>query len=110
MAYMLMLINAVLLLFNIGQLAALSLNLATSIKEIAYQLGFEDEFYFSNLFKSRYQLSPKNYRLSQNANEKWLSVFKFGQYSELYGGNQVLQLKIPIKAQAVKRYVDKSDF
>lgn len=33
-----------------------------SIKQVAYQLGFTDEFYFSRLFKKETGLSPKDYR------------------------------------------------
>lgn len=33
-----------------------------SIKEIAYQLGFNDPFYFSNFFKKHTSLSPKDYQ------------------------------------------------
>jgi AraC-like DNA-binding protein len=33
-----------------------------SVKEIAYLLGFEDEFYFSRLFKKNTDTSPINYR------------------------------------------------
>nr|WP_315029271.1 helix-turn-helix domain-containing protein [uncultured Chryseobacterium sp.] len=33
-----------------------------SIKEIAYQLGFNDPFYFSNFFKKHTSLSPKEYQ------------------------------------------------
>ncbi|MEJ5105739.1 helix-turn-helix domain-containing protein [Chryseobacterium sp. MYb328] len=35
-----------------------------SIKEIAYQLGFNDPFYFSNFFKKHTSLSPKDYQKS----------------------------------------------
>lgn len=35
-----------------------------SVKEIAYSLGFEDEFYFSRLFKKNTDTSPINYRKS----------------------------------------------
>lgn len=33
-----------------------------SVKEVAYQLGFNDPFYFSNFFKKHTSLSPKLYR------------------------------------------------
>jgi AraC family transcriptional regulator, transcriptional activator of pobA len=33
-----------------------------SIKEIAFELGFNDPFYFSNFFKKHTNLSPKNYK------------------------------------------------
>lgn len=33
-----------------------------SIKEIAFELGFSDPFYFSNFFKKHTTLSPKDYR------------------------------------------------
>ena len=32
------------------------------IKEIAYQVGFQDEHYFSGLFKKRFNMSPREYR------------------------------------------------
>jgi AraC family transcriptional regulator, transcriptional activator of pobA len=35
---------------------------AKSIKEIAYELGFDDEFYFSRFFKKRAEISPQYYR------------------------------------------------
>jgi YesN/AraC family two-component response regulator len=35
---------------------------AKSIKEIAYELGFDDEFYFSRFFKKRADISPQYYR------------------------------------------------
>ncbi|MCH5716366.1 helix-turn-helix transcriptional regulator [Niabella hibiscisoli] len=34
-----------------------------SITEIAYQTGFETLFYFSRIFKKKYEMSPKEYRL-----------------------------------------------
>jgi len=33
-----------------------------SIKAIAYELGFNDEFYFSRFFKSNAAVSPQLYR------------------------------------------------
>ena len=33
-----------------------------SVKEVAYQLGFDDPFYFSNFFKKQTKLSPKSYK------------------------------------------------
>ncbi len=34
----------------------------SSVKEVAYQLGFNDPFYFSNFFKKQTKLSPKLYK------------------------------------------------
>lgn len=34
-----------------------------SIKEIAYELKFNDEFYFSHFFKKHVGISPKEYRI-----------------------------------------------
>lgn len=33
-----------------------------TVKEVAYQLGFDDPFYFSNFFKKQTELSPKSYK------------------------------------------------
>jgi AraC-like DNA-binding protein len=33
-----------------------------SVKEVAYRLGFQDPFYFSNFFKKHVKLSPKQYQ------------------------------------------------
>ncbi len=37
---------------------------ALSVKEIAYRLGYENEFYFSRVFKKRFQMSPVYFRKS----------------------------------------------
>ena len=33
-----------------------------TVKEIAYELGFSDEFYFSRFFKNNTEVSPQLYR------------------------------------------------
>jgi len=33
-----------------------------SVKEVAYKLGFNDPFYFSNFFKKHTSVSPKSYQ------------------------------------------------
>lgn len=33
-----------------------------TVKEIAYELGYEDEFYFSRIFKDKTEISPRVYR------------------------------------------------
>jgi AraC-like DNA-binding protein len=33
-----------------------------TVKEVAYQLGFNDPFYFSNFFKKHTNHSPKSYQ------------------------------------------------
>lgn len=38
-----------------------------SISEICYECGFSDPSNFSRIFKSKYQISPSEYRLSHNA-------------------------------------------
>ncbi len=39
-------------------------NTDLSIKEISYQLGFNDQFYFSRCFRNRYKFTPSGYRKS----------------------------------------------
>ncbi|MBU2906698.1 AraC family transcriptional regulator [Arenibacter algicola] len=34
-----------------------------NVSEISHQIGFDNIFYFSKLFKKKYDISPKNYRL-----------------------------------------------
>ena len=38
---------------------------ASSVKEVAAALGYDDPFYFSRVFKSVNQLAPSNYRMTQ---------------------------------------------
>ena len=40
-------------------------NSASSVKEVAATLGYDDPFYFSRVFKSVNQLAPTNYRMKQ---------------------------------------------
>lgn len=42
------------------------------IKEIAGQVGYEDPFYFSRLFKSVHGMAPKNYRAQRQATSRQL--------------------------------------
>ncbi|MFK7050127.1 AraC family transcriptional regulator [Flavobacterium columnare] len=39
-----------------------------SVKEIAYELGFEDPFYFSRIFKQHTLVSPKDFRINLKQN------------------------------------------
>jgi AraC-like DNA-binding protein len=50
--------------YKIAQAKLLLSSTDGSIKEIAYELGFQDEFYFSRLFKRKESLSPKAFRAS----------------------------------------------
>ncbi|WP_306641306.1 helix-turn-helix domain-containing protein [Sanyastnella coralliicola] len=52
--------------FLIEKAKANLLNSNESISGIAYSLGFEFPQHFSNLFKSKVGMSPKEYRGSQN--------------------------------------------
>jgi len=40
-----------------------------AIKEIAFELGYEDEYYFSRFFKNKTGISPKNYRTTVGENK-----------------------------------------
>lgn len=41
-----------------------------TVKEVAYSLGFESEFYFSRMFKSRTTKTPKEYKMLKNQGGK----------------------------------------
>jgi len=41
---------------------------ASSVKEVAAALGYDDPFYFSRVFKSVNQLAPSNYRMRNRSN------------------------------------------
>lgn len=40
------------------------------ISEISFELGFEDQYYFSRLFKEHMELSPLNYKKANNSSDK----------------------------------------
>ena len=44
----------------------LLINTNLSIKEIAFKLSFSDEYYFSNVFKSKTRMSPSSFRNKKN--------------------------------------------
>lgn len=46
--------------------ATMLLNSPKAIKEIASELGFDDEYYFSSIFKKKMGLSPKYYRKTKS--------------------------------------------
>lgn len=48
--------------------AAMLCHPGTSIKEIAYQAGYSDPYYFSAAFKKEFGLSPKHYRQTPREN------------------------------------------
>ena len=46
------------------------LNLTTkTVKEIAFELGYDDEYYFSRFFKIKTNISPTKYRYSLTNSE-----------------------------------------
>ena len=45
---------------------------ASSVKEVAAALGYDDPFYFSRVFKSVNQLAPSNYRMKQKGESEQL--------------------------------------
>ena len=47
---------------KIGLAKGMLLNTNLSVKQIAYELNFTDEYYFSNVFKSKVGVSPGKYR------------------------------------------------
>ena len=49
---------------RINKSMVMLLNRSWSVREIAYKLGFQDEFYFSRLFKKRMGISPRAFRQS----------------------------------------------
>ena len=40
-----------------------------TVKDVAYSLGFESEFYFSRIFKSKTMKSPREYKTAQKKKE-----------------------------------------
>lgn len=60
------------LLLKIEKAKGLLINSDTNSKQIAYDLGFESDFYFCRLFKKKMGVSPKKFRESQWAKVKTL--------------------------------------
>ena len=50
---------------KISYAATVLRNSESPIKEIAYDFGFEDENYFSRVFKQKYGVSPRKYRKAE---------------------------------------------
>lgn len=48
--------------YRLSMAAGLLQQTQLSIKEIAHETGFDDQFYFSKMFKAKYSLSPAKYR------------------------------------------------
>lgn len=55
-----------LLLKKLNTAATMLLNSSKAIKEIASELGFENEYYFSSIFKKKMGISPKFYRKTKS--------------------------------------------
>lgn len=54
-------------LYRIEKAKALLFQSDLSVKEISFKMGFNDEFYFSRLFKKHVGISPLNYRKYQKS-------------------------------------------
>jgi AraC family transcriptional regulator of arabinose operon len=50
---------------KLNKAAALLFATGLSIKDIAFEIGFEDQYHFSRSFKKKYGLSPQNYKKSR---------------------------------------------
>lgn len=55
--------------FRLHKSANLLVSTALSIKEIADQVGYNDQLVFSKAFKKKFGVSPKSYRVSRNEGE-----------------------------------------
>jgi len=54
--------NQYFLMMKVNRAKERLLRPSVSIKEIAYELGFSDQYYFSRLFKTKEGISPKEFR------------------------------------------------
>ncbi|MFC9540994.1 AraC family transcriptional regulator [Lysinibacillus sp. NPDC056959] len=61
------------------------------IKEIAISLGFEDEYYFSRVFKKATNMAPSNFRLKYTSNLSEIAITNENHFQ--YNKNQLAQAK-----------------
>lgn len=54
-------------------------NTSMRVSEIAFEVGYSDSNYFTNIFRKETGLSPKAYRKSRNAGDETLALDKFSQ-------------------------------
>ncbi len=67
------------MVYRLGGQATTDLSEDLTVKEVAYQLGFNDPFYFSNFFKKHTKHSPKSYQA--NMLYKFYMLFLIFLYS-----------------------------
>jgi AraC-like DNA-binding protein len=70
------------------------------IKQIAWKVGYRDQFYFSRLFKFVYSISPSEYRAQKksvimNGSREWLVVQTPSQAPDVRGHNSTSARTMP---------------
>ncbi|WPK12536.1 helix-turn-helix domain-containing protein [Lysinibacillus louembei] len=63
-----------------------------SIKEISLAIGYEDEYYFSRMFKKQLHITPSEYRLKYPVNMSDKSINNENHFQ--YNDNQLMQAKL----------------
>jgi AraC-like DNA-binding protein len=71
-----------------------------SVKEVAAVLGYDDQFYFSRLFKSVNGLPPTNYRASRRCHRSRIRQAALPLYNGLAILLRETERELPIHAQA----------